>query len=80
MTKENVGAVFEITQNPENANKFMDTNDPKIQELNKPSENGEPVIKGIQHGDEQTTKLDLGLGYAAMLTVIDANSRTSPPP
>ena len=76
MTRENTGCVFEITQNPENANKFMDTKDPKIQELNKPSENGEPVIKGIQHGDEQTTKLDLGLGYAAMLTVIDANSRT----
>ncbi len=76
ITYDNAGDVFEISQTVADANVFIDTKDPRIQELNKPAENGEPVIKGIQHGDEQTTKLDLGLGYAAMLTVIDSNSRT----
>ncbi len=76
ITYDNSGDVFEISQTVVDANVFIDTNDPRIKELNKPAENGEPVIKGIQHGDEQTTKLDLGLGYAAMLTVIDSNSRT----
>ena len=76
ITKENAGHIFEITQSIGYTNTFIDTKDQRIIDLNKPAENGEPVIKGIEHGDAQTTKLDLGLGYPAMLTVINKNSRT----
>ena len=76
ITYDNAGNIFEIAQDLQNANKYIDVEDPRIQELNKPAENGEPVIKGIEHGDDKTMKLDLGLGYPAMLTVINKNSRT----
>ena len=76
ITYDNTGNIFEIAQNLTDANVMMGSTDPRIIALNESAENGEPVIKGITHGDEQTTKLDLGLGYPAMLTVIDSNSRT----
>ena len=34
------------------------------------------VIKGLSHGDEQTTKLDLGLGYPAFVKLYNKNYKT----
>ena len=42
--------------------------------LNADEDNDGIVIKGINHGNDRTTKLDLGLGYPALLTVYDTTS------
>ena len=76
LTNDSTGNVFNIVQTIENRNTSIGDKDSRLIELNKPAENGEPVIKGMQHGDAQTTKLDLGLGFPAMLTVFNSNSRT----
>ena len=75
ITNENDGHIFEISQTKLMANEVLESSDSRIVELNKPAEKGEPVIKGIEHGDEQTTKLDLGIGVPAMLIVTNKNSR-----
>ena len=43
--------------------------------INEDSDNDGIVIKGINHGDEQTKKLGNGLGYKALLTVYNSNAR-----
>ena len=75
LTRENHGHVFRIAQNTQDKDTYITDADDRIIELNKPAELGEPVIKGISHGDGQTVKLDLGLGYPAMLTVINSSSK-----
>jgi len=48
--------------------------DERIKALNEAKSDG-LVIKGVNHGDAQTKKLDLGLGYPAMLTVYNSSAR-----
>ena len=76
MTAKNSGHVFQIVQDTANRNITIGGKDKRITELNKDEDGDGIVIYGINHGDNQTTKLDLGIGYPAMLTVTDLTSST----
>ncbi len=76
ITSKNAGHVFQIVQDTANINVTISEKDSRIIELNKDEDGDGLVIYGINHGDNQTTKLDLGLGYPAMLTVTDLTSST----
>lgn len=66
-------AVFIISSDEQPVVLSADSNE-YIQALNVAKEDGEPVIKGIQHGANKTQKLDLGLGYPALLKVTNKTS------
>ena len=71
-TKEDTGNVFQVESH------YPDTSVAKeyIEAINAKKGSDGLVIRGLSHGDEQTTKLDLGLGYPALLKIYNTKNKT----
>ena len=72
VTGSTTSAVFSI--DPDSPVSYITSGD-FFSAINKDTDGDGIVIKGINHGDEQTTKLGNGLGYKALLTVYNSNAR-----
>ncbi len=71
-TKADTGNVFQVKSHissPNVSKQYIDA-------INANKDEYGYVIKGLSHGDEQTTKLDLGLGFPALLKIYNTNNKT----
>ena len=70
--KEDTGNVFKVTSHV----KSPSVNKAYLDAINANKDENGFVIKGLSHGDEQTTKLDLGLGYPAFIKLYNTKNKT----
>ena len=71
---ETGGSVFSIE--PDTPNSTIGVTNSYLAEINEDKDGDGIVIKGVEHGDDRTKKLDLGLGYPALLNVVDGTTAT----
>ncbi len=71
---EDTGNVF-IIDNDTTPKNFYTSEDPILKKFNESVGDDGLVIKGINHGDEQTTKFDVGIREPLMLKVYNSEAR-----